>query len=72
MSPKWLIECRRLQHAATTLYTAPGTDLSELAAALEYTDYSHFSRQYRQVIGESPRATRERGQQAVSGAAAPA
>ena len=61
MTPKWLIECRRLQHAATTLFTAPDTDLSVLAAELEYTDYSHFSRQYQRVIGESPRSTRERG-----------
>jgi AraC-like DNA-binding protein len=72
MSPKWLIECRRLQHAATTLFTAPGTDLSKLAAELDYADYPHFSRQYRRVIGESPRATRERGQRALAGAAAPA
>ena len=61
MTPKWLIECRRLQHAATTLFTSPDIDLSVLAAELEYTDYSHFSRQYQRVIGESPRATRERG-----------
>lgn len=65
MTPKWLIECRRLQHAATTLFTSPGTDLSVLAAELEYTDYSHFSRRYQRVIGESPRATRERGREAV-------
>ena len=65
ITPKWLIECRRLQHAATTLYTSPGTDLSVLAAELEYTDYSHFSRQYQRVIGESPRATRERGRSLV-------
>lgn len=65
MTPKWLIECRRLQHAATTLFTSPGTDLSVLAAELGYTDYSHFSRQYQRVIGESPRATRERGRSLV-------
>ncbi len=65
MTPKWLIECRRLQHAATTLFTSSGTDLSVLAAELEYTDYSHFSRQYQRVIGESPRATRERGRSRV-------
>jgi AraC-like DNA-binding protein len=65
MTPKWLIECRRLQHAATTLFTSPGTDLSVLAAELKYTDYSHFSRQYQRVIGESPRATRERGRSLV-------
>jgi len=64
LTPKWLIECRRLQHAATTLFAAPGTDLSVLAADLGYTDYPHFSRQYRRVLGESPRTTRERGRQA--------
>jgi AraC-like DNA-binding protein len=64
MTPKWLIECRRLQHAATTLFASPGTELSALAAELEYTDYPHFSRQYRRVLGESPKATREQGRQA--------
>lgn len=64
LSPKWLIECRRLQHAATTLFAAPGTGLSELAAELGYTDYPHFSRRYQRVLGESPRVTRDRGRQA--------
>jgi transcriptional regulator GlxA family with amidase domain len=64
VTPKWLIECRRLQHAATTLFTMPDTDLSTLAADLGYTDYPHFSRQYQRVLGESPRTTRERGRQA--------
>lgn len=59
LTPKWLIECRRLQHAATTLYGSPDTDLSVLAADLGYTDYSHFSRTYQRVIGESPRQTRD-------------
>jgi methylphosphotriester-DNA--protein-cysteine methyltransferase len=66
VTPKWLIECRRLQHAATTLFTSPGTDLSALAAELEYTDYPHFSRQYRRVLGESPKATRDRGRIAAA------
>jgi AraC-like DNA-binding protein len=64
MTPKWLIECRRLQHAATTLFVSPDTDLSALAADLEYTDYPHFFRQYQRVLGESPRTTRERGRPA--------
>ena len=61
VTPKWLIECRRLQHAATTLFTAPETDLSVLAADLGYTDYPHFSRQYQRVLGETPRESREHG-----------
>jgi len=64
VTPKWLIECRRLQHAATTLFASPGTDLSALAAELEYSDYPHFFRQYQRVLGESPKATRDRGRQA--------
>ena len=64
MTPKWLIECRRLQHAATTLFASPDTDLSVLAADLGYADYPHFSRQYHRVLGESPWETRDRGRQA--------
>ncbi|MBO0804794.1 MAG: helix-turn-helix domain-containing protein [Nocardiopsaceae bacterium] len=59
LTPKWLIECRRLQQAATTLFGSPDTDLSVLAADLGYTDYPHFFRQYQRVLGESPRATRD-------------
>jgi AraC-like DNA-binding protein len=65
LTPKWLIECRRLQHAATTLYGSPGTDLSALAADLGYTDYPHFFRQYQRVLGESPRTTRDLGRDAA-------
>ncbi|MGA0567624.1 helix-turn-helix domain-containing protein [Rathayibacter sp. KR2-224] len=61
LSPKWLIECRRLQAAATTLYTEPHTDLSELAAQLGFADYAHFSRRYRSVLGETPAQTRNAG-----------
>jgi AraC-like DNA-binding protein len=64
LTPKWLIECRRLQEAATTLFGSPDTDLSVLAADLGYTDYPHFFRQYQAVLGESPRATREHGRNA--------
>jgi AraC-like DNA-binding protein len=57
VTPKWLIECRRLQEAATRLHAHPDTDLSGLAAELGYADYPHFSRRYRQIVGESPTAT---------------
>lgn len=66
MTPKWLIECRRLQQAATTLHADPDVDLTSLAMQLGYADYPHFFRQYERVIGESPNQTRAR-----SGAAAP-
>lgn len=58
VTPKWLIECRRLQEAATTLYGRPQTDLTDLALSLGYADYAHFSRRYKQVIGETPDQTR--------------
>jgi AraC-like DNA-binding protein len=64
MTPKWLIECRRIQEAATRLFSSPDTDLSALAADLGYTDYPHFFRQYQRVIGESPRTTRDRAAEA--------
>lgn len=58
ITPKWLIECRRLQEAATALRTNPSADLSELAVRLGYVDYSHFSRRYKEVLGETPEQSR--------------
>jgi AraC-like DNA-binding protein len=58
LTPKWLIECRRLQEAATTLHAHPDTDLTALAVSLRYVDYAHFSRRYKEVIGETPDQTR--------------
>jgi AraC-like DNA-binding protein len=60
VTPKWLIECRRLQTAATTLHADPRRDLAALAADLGYTDQAHFTRRYRRVIGETPDRTRRR------------
>jgi AraC-like DNA-binding protein len=58
LTPKWLIECRRLQEAATTLHARPQTDLTQLALSLQYVDYAHFSRRYKEVLGETPDQTR--------------
>jgi AraC-like DNA-binding protein len=58
VKPKWLIECRRLQEAATTLHARPDTDLTDLALSLQYVDYAHFSRRYKEVLGETPDRTR--------------
>jgi AraC-like DNA-binding protein len=58
LTPKWLIDCRRLQHAATTLHARPDTDLTALALSLRFVDYAHFSRRYKEVIGETPDQTR--------------
>lgn len=64
LTPKWLIECRRLQVAATTLHAEPATDLATLAAGLGYADQAHFTRRYRQVVGETPDRTRRRARRA--------
>lgn len=64
LTPKWLIECRRLQVAATTLHAEPATDLATLAADLGYADQAHFTRRYRQVVGETPDRTRRRARRA--------
>ncbi|MBN9735258.1 MULTISPECIES: helix-turn-helix domain-containing protein [unclassified Pseudonocardia] len=58
LTPLWLIDCRRLQSAATTLREDPGADLAALAADLGYADQAHFTRRYRAVVGETPGATR--------------
>jgi AraC-like DNA-binding protein len=65
VGPKWLIECRRLQEAATRLHAHPETPLSDLAAELGYTDYPHFSRRYAAVLGETPDETRRAGRSAA-------
>jgi AraC-like DNA-binding protein len=58
VTPKWLIECRRLQDAATTLFASPDISLTQLAFDLHYVDYAHFSRRYKEVLGETPDETR--------------
>ena len=57
-TPKWLIECRRMQKAATTLFAEPSTSLADLAAGLGFADHAHFTRRYREIIGETPEQTR--------------
>ena len=47
-----------MQEAATTLYARPDTDLTDLALSLQYVDYAHFSRRYKDVLGETPDQTR--------------
>lgn len=61
VAPKWLIECRRLQQAATRLFGDPDTDLAVLADRLGYVDQAHLTRRYRRFLGETPGATRRAG-----------
>lgn len=54
LTPKWLIQRRRLQEAAERLRTS-STSLADVAAALGYADQPHFSRDFSSVTGMTPR-----------------
>ncbi len=53
LTPKWLIQRRRLQEAAERLRTTGGT-LAETAASLGYADQAHFTRDFSRVTGTTP------------------
>jgi AraC-like DNA-binding protein len=55
LSPKWLVQRRRLHEAAGGL-RAGGTTVADLAASLGYADESHLSRDFRRVTGMTPGA----------------
>lgn len=55
LTPKWLIQRRRLQEAAGRLREKPGS-LSEVAAVLGYADQPHFVRDFARVMGMTPGA----------------
>jgi AraC-like DNA-binding protein len=55
LTPKWMIQRRRLQEAAARLGASSTTDLSGLAAELGYADYPHFSRDFAATVGMTPR-----------------
>ncbi|MGY1707335.1 helix-turn-helix domain-containing protein [Geodermatophilus sp. SYSU D00697] len=54
LTPKWLIQRRRLQEAAQRL-RAGSTTLAEVAAVLGYADQPHFSRDFARVTAMTPR-----------------
>ncbi len=56
VSPKWVIRRYRLREAAEQLRSTPGIALAGLAASLGYADQAHFARDFKAVIGLSPRA----------------
>ena len=56
LSPKWLIQRRRLHEAAERLREATRPGLAQLAADLGYTDQAHFHRDFHAVTGLTPGA----------------
>jgi len=53
LSPKWLIQRRRLHRASEELRARP-TALADVAARLGYADQAHFTRDFRRVTGMTP------------------
>jgi AraC-like DNA-binding protein len=53
LTPKWLIQRRRLQEAAERLRER-GNSLADVAAVLGYADQPHFSRDFAAVTGMTP------------------
>ncbi|MBD7920148.1 helix-turn-helix transcriptional regulator [Cellulomonas sp. Sa3CUA2] len=53
LSPKWLIQRRRLQEAAERLRDGE-VSLAQVAAQLGYADQPHFTRDFRRVTGLTP------------------
>lgn len=59
-SPKWVIQRYRLHEAAAQLAAAEGMSHSMLAADLGYSDQAHFARDFKAMVGASPRAFAKR------------
>lgn len=53
LSPKWLIQRRRLQEASVRLRENPAS-LATVAADLGYADQPHFTRDFRAITGMTP------------------
>jgi len=53
LTPKWLIQRRRLQEAAERLRTST-TTLGDVAAVLGYADQPHFIRDFAKITGMTP------------------
>lgn len=56
LTPKWLIQRRRLHEAAERLRAGGRVDLAAVAAELGYADQAHFTRDFRTVTGLTPGA----------------
>lgn len=54
VSPKWVIQRKRLHDAAERLAAPAPPELAALAAELGYADQAHFVRDFRSLVGVSP------------------
>lgn len=55
-SPKWVIQRYRLLEAAERLAQQPDSDLCQLALDLQYFDQAHFIKDFKAILGHTPRA----------------
>ncbi|MDB4929414.1 MAG: AraC family transcriptional regulator [Myxococcaceae bacterium] len=55
-SPKWVIQRYRLHEAAAQLKSPHPPELAALAASLGYADQAHFNRDFKRMVGATPRA----------------
>jgi AraC-like DNA-binding protein len=56
LSPKWVIQCYRLQDAAWQLASGQPVDFPKLALELGYFDQAHFIKDFKAIVGVSPAA----------------
>ncbi|MCP3098038.1 helix-turn-helix transcriptional regulator [Myxococcus sp. K15C18031901] len=54
VSPKWVVQRYRLHEAAELLARPDAQDMAALALSLGYFDQSHFIRDFKAVVGQSP------------------
>jgi AraC-like DNA-binding protein len=55
VSPKWALQRFRMHEAVERLKAPDPPSPAELAAALEYADQAHFARDFKRMVGETPR-----------------
>lgn len=55
VGPKWLLMRRRVHQSVDRLNSADYQSLSDLAHDLGWFDYAHFSRDFKRIVGRTPR-----------------
>ncbi|WP_442601976.1 AraC family transcriptional regulator [Paenibacillus sp. KN14-4R] len=56
VSPKWVIKLYRLQNAAESIDRSSRPDFLQLATELGYYDQSHFIKDFKSIVGQTPDA----------------